>query len=74
MGKPWEPIKYKSPSELNGKIEEYFNSVDEEIDITITGLVLFIGFSSRQSFYDYEKKEGYDYNIKKARLRIIYVD
>ena len=70
MGKPWEPIKYKSPSELNGKIEEYFNSVDEEIDITITGLVLFIGFSSRQSFYDYEKKEGYAYTIKKARLRI----
>ncbi|MEA1910003.1 MAG: terminase small subunit [Patescibacteria group bacterium] len=70
MGKPWEPIKYKTAKELNDKIEEYFDSVHEEIDITITGLVLFLGFESRQSFYDYEKKDGYTYTIKKARLRI----
>jgi len=70
MGKPWEPIKYKTPSDLSDKIEEYFDSVDEEIDITITGLVLFLGFADRHSFYDYEKKDGYTHTIKKARTRI----
>lgn len=36
--------------------------------ITITGLCLFLGFESRQSFYDYEKREGFSYIIKKARM------
>lgn len=37
---------------------------------TITGLCLFLGFESRQSFYDYEKKTEFSYAIKKAHLRI----
>jgi len=37
---------------------------------TITGLALYLGFESRQSFYDYEDKEGFTYTIKRARLRI----
>ena len=70
MGKPWEPIKYKSAQELEEKIDEYFNSIDEELEITITGLVLYLGFCDRKSFYDYEKKDLYGYTIKKARSRI----
>lgn len=38
--------------------------------VTITGLCLYLGFESRQSFYDYEKKEEYSYIIKRARLVI----
>lgn len=34
---------------------------------TIMGLVLFLGFDGRQSFYDYEKKEDFSYTIKRAR-------
>lgn len=37
---------------------------------TITGLVLYIGFESRTSFYEYEKKEGFMYTVKKARAFI----
>lgn len=37
---------------------------------TITGLALFLGFESRQSFYDYKKKEEFSYTIKKAALMI----
>lgn len=37
---------------------------------TITGLCLFLGFDSRQSFHDYGKRESFSYTIKKARLRI----
>jgi len=37
---------------------------------TITGLALFLGFESRQSFYDYESKGEFTYAIKRARLAI----
>lgn len=37
---------------------------------TITGLALALGFESRQSMYDYEKKEAFSYTIKRARLEI----
>lgn len=37
---------------------------------TVTGLALFLGFESRQSLYDYQKKIEYSYLIKRARLRI----
>lgn len=37
---------------------------------TITGLCLFLGFESRQSFYDYSKQSQFSYTIKKARLRV----
>lgn len=35
---------------------------------TITGLALFLGFASRQSLYDYLKKEEFAYSIKRALL------
>lgn len=37
---------------------------------TITGLCLYLGFESRQSFYEYEQKPEFTYTIKKARLLI----
>jgi hypothetical protein len=37
---------------------------------TITGLALYLGFESRQSFYDYEDRDQFSYTIKRARLRI----
>jgi hypothetical protein len=87
------PPVFMNPSDMNRKIEEYFEYVqgeyhwecqtDEEgreVDrkvwdrfpeaITITGLCLFLGFESRQSFYDYEKREGFSYIIKRARMRV----
>lgn len=37
---------------------------------TITGLCYYLGFESRQSFYDYEKVKEFSYTIKRARLFI----
>lgn len=37
---------------------------------TITGLAYHLGFESRQSVYDYEKKGEFSYSIKRARLRV----
>jgi len=77
---------YETNEELQNKIDDYFkNGVKKrtviigkapnqkaiEIEVpTITGLTIYLGFESRQSFYDYEKKEGFSYTIKRARLFI----
>lgn len=37
---------------------------------TITGLCLFLGFESRQSFHDYAEKDDFSYALKKARMQI----
>lgn len=39
-------------------------------NVTITGLCLHLGFESRQSFYDYEGRDGFSYTIKRARMRV----
>jgi len=39
-------------------------------NVTITGLCLYLGFESRQSFYDYEKRDGFSYIVKHARMRV----
>ena len=38
--------------------------------ITITGLVIYLGFCDRAAFYDYGKKEKFCHTIKKARTFI----
>jgi D-Tyr-tRNAtyr deacylase len=77
---------FENAETLQEKINEYFNDgvkkrtvivgkgeFKEAIELpvpTITGLCYFLGFESRQSFYDYEKREGFSYTIKRARLFI----
>lgn len=51
-----------------GKIIEQWQRWPEPA--TITGLALYLGFESRQSFYDYESREEFSYTIKRARLII----
>jgi basic membrane lipoprotein Med (substrate-binding protein (PBP1-ABC) superfamily) len=58
---------YKTAEELQEKIDEY---VKLHPMMTITGLCYYLGFSSRQSFYDMEKRKELTYTIKRARLMI----
>ena len=83
MGRP--PI-FETVEALDAAIHDYFNNGVKkrkfvigkapnqqvvEIEIpTITGLCYYIGFDSRQSFYDYEEKPDFSYTIKRARLFI----
>lgn len=74
------PPLYNSAEELQQKIDAYFGSLtavikDGQIEraeqpATITGLALFLGFSDRQSLYDYEEREEFSCIIKRARLRV----
>jgi len=80
------PPIFETPKDLQDKIDEYFQSgvkvkkvvigkapnnytLDIEVP-TITGLAYYIGFESRQSFYDYENKPEFTYTIRKVRLFI----
>ena len=80
------PALFESAEDLQSKIDEYFNGGMKQKTIiigrgdsqrevivpvpTISGLCYFLGFESRQSFYDYEKRDGFSYTIKRARLFI----
>jgi len=75
------PPKYNTVEELQEKIDEYFDLIkvpEDEKDITvhndntptITGLVLYLGFCDRASFYDYEKIDEFSHTIKRARLKV----
>lgn len=74
------PSIFENSDQLQVKIDEYFKWIEGEKKgkkvvrhpepATITGLALYIGFESRQSYYDYEEKEEFSYTIKRARMRI----
>jgi hypothetical protein len=83
QGRP--PI-YETPEQFEEAVKDYFeNGIKHRTVIigkapnqqavslpvpTITGLCLHLGFESRQSFYDYEEREGFSYTVKRARLLI----
>lgn len=80
VGKP--PV-FSSPEEMQTKIEDYIHNCPDTITIitkdgdkielprpTSSGLAYHIGFASRQSLYDYSKKDEYSYTIKRAMLFI----
>lgn len=80
------PPLFDSPDKLQDKINAYFTEgvtkktvligkppKQQTIEIevpTISGLCYFLGFESRQSFYDLQKQSKFSYTIKKARLFI----
>lgn len=65
------PPVFKTDNDLKEKIQGYYEEIKEKKENpTITGLALFLGFESRQSIYDYEKKGKFSYTIKRARLKI----
>jgi hypothetical protein len=78
------PPKYNNPEELQNKIDEYFDKGCTTDDVylkgtdiclkvkrpTITGLILYVGFCNRASFYDYELIPEFTNTIKSARLKM----
>ena len=86
MAEAGRPPIFESADQLQEQISKYFeggvttktvvvgkapNNFTVKLEVpTITGLAYYIGFESRQSFYDYEKKDGFSYTIKRARLFI----
>lgn len=63
------PATYSTPEELSEAVESYLHySKQNDEPLTITGLVLHLGFAHRCSLDDYEAKgSDFAYIIKKAR-------
>ncbi len=76
-GNKWGAMKgvFQTPEELRDAIQEYFveivKPINRQLRPTVNGLCYHLGFASRQSFHDYEKREGYDYYCKRATLFIL---
>jgi hypothetical protein len=65
------PPIYTRSEDLEAKIEEYkHNCKLTDETPTLTGMILHIGFNSKDTFYEYGKKEEFSESIKKARLWI----
>lgn len=68
-----DPI-YTDHKVLQQRIVKFFQRLQESnMKPTITGLVLYLGYSSRQSFYDMAEKSNYpliSYTIKRAKQLI----
>lgn len=76
---------FTTAHELDDMIDQYFNDIEDKNisedeqklpksksqQITITGLALHLGFSSRQAFEDYEAKGKFADHLKRARLRVM---
>lgn len=59
------PSKFETAKDMQDAVDAYLK--DNNIP-TISGLAYYLGFESRQSFYDYEQREEFSYTIKRCRL------
>ena len=66
LRKVGRPLKIESPEQMEKILNEYF-STTEENKITITGICLALDLD-KSNFYDYEKREGYQDIVRKARM------
>ena len=61
----------KTPEEFEEVSWDYFDTCKADgVKITVTGLALALGFCSRQSIYDYSKKEGFSEAVSRALLMV----
>ena len=64
------PVKYATPEQMQGIIDEYFREREEKgLPFTITGLALALDMT-REGLCFYADKEEFTDTIKKAKLRV----
>lgn len=64
---PGRPPIWDDPEAFSKAVDEYFQN---ETNPKWSGLALHLGFESRQSLWEYAKKDGFSLPVKKALLRI----
>lgn len=65
------PRKISSPEEFDKKVDDYVQDCQvAEKPLTLTGLILALGLSSRQSLDEYLAYEGFPDSVKRAKLLI----
>jgi len=69
------PPKFEDWEVMHKKIHEYleWEEINSKGKYALAGLALFLGFATRDSLYDYEKKsEEFSYIIKRFKLFLTY--
>lgn len=66
------PAHYPTPEDLKAACIAFFQDCeDNNTKATVTGLALYLGFCSRASFDDYDKRgDEFSYIIKRAKLAV----
>lgn len=65
------PRIIQSPEEMDRLVVDYVATCKESGDpLILTGMILHMGLSSKQSFYEYMNYDGFSDSVKKARLLI----
>ena len=62
------PMKFKTPEELQKKIDAYFKKTPDD-EITITGLAIALD-TTRETLIDYGKRDEFSDTIKNAKDRV----
>ena len=64
------PPFYKTPEEMQIKIDEYFVYCEESERIPLLGEIAYwLGFESRQSLWDYLQKDDFSYTIRRIKQK-----
>jgi len=66
LRKVGRPLKIESPEQMEKILNEYFETTEEN-KITLTGICLALNLD-KSNFYEYEKREGYQDIVKRARM------
>lgn len=66
LRKVGRPLKIESPEQMEQILNEYFETTEEN-KITLTGICLALNLD-KSNFYEYEKREGYEEIVKRARM------
>ena len=70
-GRMGRPRNIKTPQAFDRLADKYFDQCKlEKRRPTLTGLILALGLSSRQSLDEYLNYEGFSDSVKRAKLRI----
>lgn len=66
LRKVGRPLKIETPEQMEKILNEYFETTEEN-KITLTGICLALNID-KKNFYEYEKREGYEDIVKRARM------
>lgn len=68
------PLKFKTPEELESKIEEYFKwAEDNKKHITVTGLAWYLD-TNRQTLSNYQNEDSELYNNIEDSVKVTFID
>jgi hypothetical protein len=69
------PPEYTNPLEFAKKLDEYIEYENAQKNgkgiFTLEGAALYLGFATRDSMYDYAKKDEFSYIVNRFRLFVI---